>query len=484
MKPKWPLILCCLFFAFFSCKKEGGAVADVSQSSNQKTTTEEFTVSNEFQNNMVVQRDKPLSIWGKATTNTKINVSVSWNPGIFTAVADTNGNWRASIPAAAANANPQTITCRVNESTFVILSNILIGDVWLCVGQSNMVMPVGPADSFLGVVNYDQEIQTAQYPLIRFQTIQANLNSPILDAFGNVNPWQVCSPTTVGNVSAVGYFFARKLHTSLNVPIGVIISAFNGTSCYDWWSGGRCYGGMISPLIKLSVKGFIWYQGETDQHMLPVSDYTNVNNRLIEYWRKVFNQGDLPFYFVQLAPFAEDYFDTNPTGGNLTGDYLAKFREAQANVLLTPVTGMAVTMDVGDPISHHPCNKKPVGERLALLALKNTYNQNVVCTGPRYLSYSQSGNQLTINYVNGTAEGLNTINNAALNQLFFVSGADAVLRNAPAVINGNTIVLTVPANVPGPVVSVRYAFTNAPITNLQNSAGLPAEPFRTDNWSF
>ncbi|MFD2871750.1 sialate O-acetylesterase [Mucilaginibacter ximonensis] len=452
------------------------------QSFNQKITSEEFGISNEFQNNMVVQRDKPLPIWGKATTNTTVKVKVSWDNGTYSAVADTNGNWRVSIPAAGANTNAQTISCSIDETHIVTLTNILIGDVWLCSGQSNMEMEVAPVSPYWGVINYEQEVAAANYPNIRFQTIQADLNSPMYDYFSNTNSWQVCSPATVGNVSAVGYFFARKLHTTLNVPVGIIVSAFENTSCYDWWGGGRCYGGMINPMAKLSIKGFIWYQGETDQHMLPVTNYTDVTNRLIQYWRNAFDQGLLPFYFVQLTPFAEDYFDTNPVGGNLADDYLAKFREAQAGLLKIPATGMAVTMDVGEASNHHPRNKKPVGERLALLALKNTYNLDVTCNGPRYLSYTQNGLKLIINYVNGTAEGLNTINNAALNQLFFVAGADAVFRNAPAVITGNTVVLSVPDNLPGPVVAVRYAFTNAPITNLQNAAGLPAEPFRTDNW--
>lgn len=454
------------------------------QNFNQKITSEAFRVSNEFQNNMVVQRDKPLTIWGKATTNTTVKVQVSWNTGTYTAVADTDGNWRVSIPAASANTNAQTISCSVDETHIVTLTNILIGDVWICSGQSNMEMEVAPVSPYWGVTNYEQEVAAAQYPNIRIQTIQADLNSPMYDSFSNTNLWQVCSPATVGYVSAVAYFFARKLQTTLNVPIGIIVSAFEDTSCHDWYGGGRCYGGMINPIAKLSIKGFIWYQGEADQHMLPVSDYTDINNRLIQYWRNAFNQGNLPFYFVQLAPFAEDYFDTNPVGGNPTDDYLAKFREAQANLLTTPATGMAVTMDVGEASNHHPRNKKPVGERLALLALKNAYNLDVASIGPRYLSYNQTGLKLTINYVNGTAEGLNTPNSAPLNQLFFVSGADSVFRNAPAVISGNTVVLSVPENLPGTVVAVRYAFTNAAITNLQNAAGLPAEPFRTDNWSF
>lgn len=484
MKTKWLLILCCLLLTVCSCKKDGIAVGEDAQNINlnRNITTEKFRVCNEFQNNMVVQRDKPLPIWGKATTNTSVSIKVSWNSNKFSAVADQNGNWSVTIPAAAANASPQSISCQTDNANLISFNNILIGDVWLCAGQSNMVMEVAPVSPFYGVTNYEEEIQAAEYPLIRFQTIQSNQNAPLLDNFSDVNPWVSCSPTTVANVSAVGYFFARKLHTELNIPIGIIVSAFDGSSCYDWLNGGKYYGGMINPLTKLSIKGFLWYQGETDQHLSPASSYTELNRRLINEWRDAFAQGLLPFYLVQLTPFAEDYFLTDPVGGNTTDDYLARFREAQSNVLLTAGTGMAITMDVGEPANHHPHNKKPVGERLALLALKNTYNQDIQSTGPKYLSYSQYGNQLTINYTDGTAKGLNTVNNNALRQLFFVAGLDRLFRQAIAEIKGNTVVLTVPKEVQGPVLSVRYAFTNAVVTNLQNDSGLPAEPFRTDNW--
>jgi sialate O-acetylesterase len=239
---------------------------------------------------------------------------------------------------------------------------------------------------------------------------------------------------------------------------------------------------MINPLSNLGITGFIWYQGENNRYNNPPSDYTKLNSALIQGWRNVFNQGTLPFYLVQMPPFAVDYFSTTPLGGNLVLDDYAKFREAQANVLSVTNTGMAVTMDVGEPANQHPRNKKPVGERLALLALKNIYGQNVQCYGPKYSSFTVSGNRATISFAAGTAEGLNTINNATLNQYFFVAGADHVFSQASATISGNSIVVTAPAGFTLPIQAIRYAFTNAPVTNLQNSAGLPMEPFRTDNW--
>jgi sialate O-acetylesterase len=321
------------------------------------------------------------------------------------------------------------------------------------------------------------------------------------DSLNYAAEWQVCSPKTVGQMSGVAYYFAQKLYTSLNVPIGIIISAVNGTSCEAWinnagftsnpgisrYSGinnaTMCYNGMINPFINLPIKGFTWYQGENNKNNNPVSDYTHLNSTLITAWRQAFNQGSLPFYFVQMTPFDQYYYTTNPVGGYPTSDDYAKFREAQANVLAVTNTGMAVTMDVGEPANQHPPNKKPVGERLALLALNNTYGQSVQCYGPQYASYTTSGNTVTISFKAGTAQGLNTTGNLPIKQYFFVAGADHNFIQANAIISGSQIVLTAPAIASLPIQAIRYAFTVDPVTNLQNSAGLPMEPFRTDNWS-
>jgi sialate O-acetylesterase len=487
MKLKWLVFFGCLLLFAESCKKEAGnknlsndnppAVINTSPPPGKT-----LIINSAFQSNMVVQRDKPLVIWGQATAGYNINVDVSWNATAFTTIADQNGDWKISIPASPANATPQTITCKTDGLDPIVFTNVLIGDVWICSGQSNMVMEVGNISPFLGVTNFTQEIASANYPLIRAQTIQEDHQSYPLNNFTYNSTWQICSPATAGNISGVAYFFAQKLFTSLNVPIGIIVSAVNGTSCSQWSNNGDLYNGMISPLTQLSIKGFVWYQGENDEHVTPASSYTSQNDALIQYWRSAFNQGSLPFYYVQMTPFAEDYYNTTPVGGDMVTDWFAKFREAQANIRLIANTGMAVTMDVGEPANHHPQNKKPVGERLALLALRNTYNINVQCVGPQYSSYTQSGNTLTINFVSGTADGLTTINNAVLKQYFFVAGTDHVFTQCAATINGNAIVLTIPTGIPLPVQAIRYAFTSAPVTNLQNSAGLPAEPFRTDNW--
>jgi sialate O-acetylesterase len=477
------------------CKKESDAPGN--QTANQVLIiTEKLSVANILQSNMVVQRDKPMKIWGRATTGFKVTVNVSWNPTAFTAVTESGGNWFVNIPAAAANAVPQTITIKSDGSATIDLNNILIGDVWICSGQSNMVMPLIPAYSpFNGITNYQAEVDAANYPLIREATIYDNSKSLPISDIADAAKWQACSPLTTGNMSATAYFFARKLNTTLNVPIGIIVAATNGSSCESWIDSqtlqsntylaniysvinksSMLYNGMISPLSRLAVKGFIWYQGESNYTNDP-SAYTKLNSALISGWRDAFNQGVLPFYYVQLPPF-----DVNGTGNAQQNNY-AKFREGQANIRTTTSgTGMAITMDVGEPQNLHPANKKPVGERLALLALNKTYNQNVLSVGPQYLSFEQANGVITINFVNATAIGLNTINGQPLNQYFYVAGTDHVFRLGNAVINSNKIVITPPAGTPLPAQAVRYAFSNFPVTNLQNNANLPMEPFRSDNW--
>jgi sialate O-acetylesterase len=499
-KSKW-LLLALLLFILAGCSKKE-IVKPVNPGDPKKTgrLLTGVSLSSVLQSNMVIQRDKPFVIWGHAPANVKLTVNVSWNTTTFVALADTSGKWKVTIPATGTNASPQTIIANADGYEPVILTNILIGDVWICSGQSNMVFPVDSIAPFQGVTNFKAEIAAANFPMIRMLTVQVDGESAPQTDLKLAATWQVCSPATVGNTSAVAYYFARKLNTSLDVPIGIVVAADNGSYCQQWtnvdaikndpvlspnylFNSSALYNGMINPFTNLSVKGFTWYQGENNQHDSPVSNYTRLNSALIQGWRTQFQQGGLPFYYTQLTPFAEDYNSTNPPGGDLTSDYLAMFREAQANIRSVATgTGMAVTMDVGEEANHHPRNKKPVGERLALLALNYTYGQNVQCIGPQYASFSANQFTATINFVAGTANGLNTVNGAPLKQFFFVAGTDHVFRQGQAVISGSTIVITAPQSTPLPIQAIRYAFTNAPVTNLQNDAGLPAEPFRTDNW--
>ncbi|MEO6150357.1 MAG: sialate O-acetylesterase, partial [Mucilaginibacter sp.] len=402
-----------------------------------------FTVTNAFQNNMVIQRDKPFKVWGTASANAVVSVKASWNGAVVSTITDGAGKWQLAIPAAGANAAPQTLVASVTGKPSVTFSNLLIGDVWICSGQSNMVMPVdsvSPFFGFEGVINYKAEIAAANYPQIRALTVGYSLTPNLRNDVSGKNPWIVCSPTkaSAGSISAVSYYFARKLNTSLNIPIGIVISAASGTFAEEWVSketlqndpklavynnlnknsATQLYNGMIYPLRNLSIKGFIWYQGENNRADLPPSNYTNLNSALIKNWRELFNQGQLPFYYVQMTPLAARFFATDPWGDNPVANDYAFFREAQANIRAVPGTGMAIALDCGELIKIHPRIKKPIGERLALLALKNDYKQNVTCIGPQYQSFTQSGSVATVNFKAGTSEGLKRSNNIALGQYF------------------------------------------------------------------
>ncbi|TKK65005.1 sialate O-acetylesterase [Ilyomonas limi] len=469
------------------------------------TAKSTLKVARVFTNNMVIQRDKPASVWGTAPAGHTISVKASWKDSTFTTVTPGSGNWRVVISGAPANAMPQQLTVSDNDNSKTF-SNILIGDVWVCSGQSNMVMPLdslGPSPYYEGVLNYQAEIAAANWPNLRLIPIQEDeRTSPINNIAFNTS-WTVCSPATAGNYSAVAYYFGRKLMNTLNVPIGLIVAAVGNTYCEAWtnkeviegnttldayYSGNnnssQLYNGMINPLRNMAIKGFIWYQGENNRYDRPPSNYTKLNSALIRGWRNKFAQGSLPFYLVQMTPYDDTYFD-NPSseGGDSTADDYARFREAQSKIRNVANTGMVVTMDVGEVKRIHPKNKQPVGERLALLALQGAYGMHVNPLGPQYSSFTTNQSTATISFVSGTANGLTTINNGPMEQRFYVAGADRVFRKAVAKINGSQIILTAPAATPLPIKAIRYAFTNFPLTSIQNSDGLPMEPFRTDTWA-
>ncbi|MEO6151371.1 MAG: sialate O-acetylesterase [Mucilaginibacter sp.] len=444
-----------------------------------------FSIANVLQSNMVVQRDKPVSVWGFGTANTVVAVKVSWNQSVFTAVNDATGHWLVKIPAASANASPQTITASVAGKPVVKLTNILIGDVWICGGQSNMTMLMDSVNFLLaGAYNYKQEVAKANHPNVRYLSVPVSfVNSPS----GNIGntKWSVCSPATAGQYSALGYYFGAKLDSALHVPIGILVSAFAGTSAEAWTSVesiqadpilkayytsglGGFYYGMISPLRNMSIKGFVWDQGESNANNLPASNYTVLHRALIAQWRTLFNQGDLPFYFVQKSP---QHF------GSGAKDFYSRFEEAQANVRATAKTGMAVSADVNEVNNAHYRAKAVIADRLARLAMRFDYNLQVAAVGPSYKSFIQTGKTISITFNN--ANSLKTV--GPLLQVFTVAGDDKVFYTAQAAISGSTIMLTVPANVTT-VRSVRYAFTNEAVSRLYNGDGLPMEPFRTDNW--
>lgn len=473
-----------------------------------------FTLANTIGSDMVIQQAKPYKLWGRGVAGTTIRVQASWMKAPQNVTIAPDGNWLVQIPVPKAipgKYTPQQISLIASKDT-VLLKNVLIGEVWVCSGQSNMDMEIKPFIPWLqGALNYEQEIAAADYPAIRLYNVRTDFKSvPESDCIGGI--WKVCSPKTAGDFSAAAYFFAREIHKRLRVPVGLVVSSVGASNCEIWTSRETLaadpvlnekilspydtsaiarekldsvvtfekvlrptlfYNGMIYPLRNLSVRGFLWYQGESNRHdgML----YTRLNAAMIRNWRTLFNQGDLPFYYVQVAPWKweKDTTDTN---------YYAYFREAQDSIRFkVKNTGMAVTMDIADSTDLHPRDKQSVGLRLAKNALALTYGQkHEAYLGPEFLRMQRNGPQVKIAFKPTTiGKGLTTRDGKAPDH-FFVAGADKKFYRATATIVNKEVWLTC-SQVKEPV-AVRYAFTNYPTTNLLNKEGLPAVPFRTDNW--
>ena len=460
-----------------------------------------------FGNSMVLQRDLPVPVWGWADPGEKVKVSLAGQAK--DAVADDAGRWQVKLDALEADAQGQTLTVAGNNT--IELADVLIGEVWLCSGQSNMEWSVG------GSLNAKEEIEASDHPRIRLFNVPGHTTAPVpRDNCPGV--WQVCGPKSVGGFSAVGYFFGRRLHEQLDVPIGLVGSNWGGTRIEPWTSlsgfrsvpelktiadqvadtqeksrqgenvnvgGGTpaaIYNAMIHPLAPFAMRGAIWYQGESNGG--EGESYYHKTQALVNGWRELFNP-DLGFYWVQLANFQQP--NDNPAGG----DGWSRIREAQRKALTIPHTGMAVITDIGQANDIHPRNKQDVGGRLAQWALHQTYGKkDVVPCGPLYKSHQIQGNTIRISFdhvgtglMAGKKEGLAPtveVQGGPLKR-FAVAGADKSWHWAEAVIDGETVVVKSP-DVENPV-AVRYAYTMNPVgANLYNKEGIPASPFRTDDW--
>jgi sialate O-acetylesterase len=437
---------------------------------------------------MVLQRDQPLPIWGWDTPGTEITVTLGETRA--TATADETGKWCVQLPAMCAG-GPYTMSVQGTDT--VSVTDILIGEVWICSGQSNMEWTVSNSN------NPAEEIAAADHPRIRHIKIQHTPAREPREAVPS-DGWQACSPQTVPNFTAVGYFFGRQLQRELDVPIGLIGSNWGGTRIEPWTppigfqqvpalqdladkletfpsvnddgnvnhqSPLALYNGMIHPLVPFAVRGAIWYQGESNngEGML----YHEKMKALISGWRAVWNNDEMPLYFVQLAPFRY--------GGNPTA--LPGIWEAQTATLSVPHTGMAVTVDISDLADIHPRNKQDVGKRLALWALAKDYGKtDLVYSGPLYKSMTVEGNTIRLAFEH--AEGGLVARDGQPLSHFTIAGEDRNFVAAQAEIDGQTVVVQADA-VPHPV-AVRFGWHQEAEPNLSNQAGLPASPFRTDNW--
>lgn len=461
-----------------------------------------FSVANILQSNMVVQQNKPFKLWGTAKAGDKITIKADWEKKPIQITSDGFGNWIGTVEVPKAKKGDftkHTITITYQEIN-VLFNNILIGEVWLCSGQSNMELTMQPAPPWhKGVENNNEEIAVANYPNIRLFKIPRDTSSVL--EIEVVGKWVECAPNTVKDFSGVAYYFGRELLSKLNIPIGLVTAAYGGASCQAFTpketleidtllkkkyldkylknpkevqltdKPSLMYNKMINPLTNLSIRGFLWYQGESNASD---KDYTKLCSAMLKSWRANFAQGDLPFYYVQMTPYnwkSDDQFR----------DFYAYLRERQEAMLKIPNTGMAITMDVGEPDNIHPQKKKEVGQRLAKIALGKTYHQkDVQYLGPVFQSFSVQEDKIIISFTKASVKNWLETKDGLIPRYFYVAGDDKVFKQVEARISGKNIVLLT-KNIVKPV-AIRYAFINAPITNLENKEGLSAQPFRTDKW--
>ena len=444
-----------------------------------------------FSSDMVFQRNKRVPVWGTASPGEK--VTVQFNRQVKTSVASPSGNWMILLDKMDASSKPSTLT--VSGGNTITLSNILIGEVWLCSGQSNMEYTMRKNSK--AVKNGDSanspidELDRAGNSNIRiFLVTQKNL----LDKKTGTSGWSVAKDSALRSFSAAGYFFAKELYDKLHVPVGMIDASISGSAIEPWLPGtiknktkideplkldtsspGKFYPKMIQPLAPFAIKGFLWYQGETNCFQNESIEYTYKMQALINGWRKLWNDNNLSFYYVQLAPF---YYSKSKNQYPLDEETLPKFWEAQKAVMQIPHTGMAVINDVPrSPADLHPEGKWEVGRRLAQWALAKDYGLKIIPSGPvfKQMKINSGRAELEFGY---TGKGLISIDGKPLTG-FAIAGADGKFVAANAHIQGDKIIVSSPA-VPKPV-NVRFAWSEAAQPNLFNKDGLPAVPFRTDN---
>ncbi|MVN90048.1 sialate O-acetylesterase [Mucilaginibacter aquatilis] len=447
-----------------------------------------------FTSNMVLQQQMDVPIWGWDKPGKPVSVTTSWNNKTYKTVTDNAGKWKVKV-ATPSFGGPYTVT--INDGQITKLDNVLIGEVWLCGGQSNMEMPM---KGFKGqpIMGSNEAILKSKNNNIRLYTVP---RSSVTEVQENSKPseWRVASPEFVSNFSATGYYFGRLLNEMLNVPVGLINCSYSGSYAEAWLdpetlkafpevkipakgdtikqvsrTPTTLYNGMLHPILGYGIKGTIYYQGESNYER--PDNYEALFPALVKRWRELWGQGDFAFYYAQIAPY--DYAQLPPynKGGKYNSAYL---RDAQRKSQKTiPNSAMAVLMDIGEQLSIHPARKEPGGTRLAYLALGKTYDlKGFGFASPEYESITVKDTVATIKFTN-VANGL-TSYSKPLTQ-FEIAGKDQKFYPAKAVINGSSVNVSAP-HVKQPV-AVRYAFRDFVVGELYGTDGLPVSSFRTDNW--
>ena len=457
----------------------------------------DITLPKIFSDHMVLQQNANVRIWGTAPPEKSL--VIRFDGSERTVAVDAEGSWFTEIRTGPAGGPYEIEISELASETSVLLNNVLVGEVWICSGQSNMAWPLENSDGG------EREIELAkEYSNIRLFSVGRNPSSAPMSDFVSAGPWSVASPETVPEFSAVGWHFGRELSRRLGgIPIGLINSSFGGTPVEAWmgarslqstpdfepllahWESnpapgakarpGCLFNGMIAPITRFNVRGSIWYQGEANVGR--AAQYTKLFPALINGWRESFSNSEMPFYFVQLAPYS---YTDRPAYA------LPELWDAQLKTLRNvDQTGMVVTTDIGNLKNIHPANKQDVGKRLALWALANTYadpSQDsaspALFSGPLYDSFSVDGDSLTIQF-QYVGKSLISTGDEELTG-FTVAGADGNFMPAVAeIVDGVAVRLSSP-EVSEPT-AARYCWDEPYQPSLANDAGLPASPFRTDD---
>ena len=478
---------------------------------------EELRLPSVIGDHMVIQQQSKVPLWGWAPAGEKVAVHGSWMKSPISDKADSEGRWKVDIKTPKAG-GPYIILIKCGSAVRT-LEDVMSGEVWLCTGQSNMEWMMSRFP------DAKEDIPKAKDNKLRLFTVpRCRSEEPKDDCEGN---WSLCTPEVVESFSAVGYYYGAALRKNLNVPVGLLNCSYGGSTAEAWmdWealsknpdfapiikrakdqfafevnpdemmkqyekkveqsksspnlpipekpskpnhkTATTLYNGMLHPILSYGVKGAIWYQGESN--VSRAYQYRKLFPALIHQWRKDWKQGKFPFYFVQIAPY--QYKGQPETNA-------AELREAQMMALEIPNTGMAVTMDIGDPTNIHPWHKEVVGERLALWAMAKSYGQKgIVYSGPLYRKIKIEGNKIRL-YFDHVGSGLMAKDGPLTH--FQIAGKDRQFVPAEAIIDGDTVLVSAP-NLFQPV-AVRYGWSDAAEPNLFNKEGLPASSFRTDDW--
>ena len=452
------------------------------------TAGAKVTLPKMFSDGMVMQRETNANLWGTAKGSATVSITTSWDGKTYSVKAGKDGKWKTSVPTPKAG-GPYRITLSDGEET--VLDNILIGELWLCSGQSNMEMPMKGFKN-QPVENAVEDILHSADSKLRLFTVKRNSRfAPVDTVSGH---WSEAAPASVREFSATAYHFGRELRRMLGVPVGLIVTSWGGSACEAWmkadWlkafpdakipateadvkSKNRTptvlYNGMLHPLIGITMRGVIWYQGE--DNVPRYKTYANMLTTMVRGWRAEWGQGDFPFYYCQIAPYDYSLIDWT------TNSALLREQQSKAELMI-PKAGMAVLMDAGLEYGIHPRKKHLAGLRLALLALKNTYGvEGLTAESPYYKEVKFQGDTAVVTFERAGMWVYGS--NGLKSDLFEVAGEDRVFHPAKAWIERSKVYVKSDA-VKRPV-AVRYAFKNWAMGDLYCD-GLPLPSFRTDNW--